>query len=66
VRINQGGAIGEFITVGCPFTISGFQPTYAPCPEIGQNTTEVLTALDYTPEQQSAFASNGTTAPLAK
>lgn len=66
VRINQGGAIGEFITVGCPFTISGFQPTYAPCPEIGQNTTEVLTALGYTPEQQSAFASNGTTAPLAK
>ncbi|MDE6439012.1 MAG: formyl-CoA transferase [Muribaculaceae bacterium] len=30
VRINQGGKIGEFVTVGCPFTISNYQPTYGP------------------------------------
>ncbi|MDE6217514.1 MAG: formyl-CoA transferase, partial [Muribaculaceae bacterium] len=30
VKINQGGKVGEFVTVGVPFTISGFQPEYLP------------------------------------
>ncbi|MDE5673165.1 MAG: formyl-CoA transferase, partial [Duncaniella sp.] len=28
VKINQGGKVGEFVTVGCPFTLSNYQPTY--------------------------------------
>ncbi|MDE6177237.1 MAG: formyl-CoA transferase [Paramuribaculum sp.] len=64
VRINQGGRIGEFVTVGCPFTISNYQPTYGPCPTLGGNTDEVLASLGYTPEQIAQFAANGTTAPL--
>ena len=28
VKINQGGKVGEFVTVGCPFTISNYQPNY--------------------------------------
>ena len=32
VKINQGGKIGEFVTVGVPFTISNYQPVYGPCP----------------------------------
>ena len=66
VKINQGGKIGEFVTVGVPFTISDYQPTYGPCPTLGGNTTEVLTALGYTPEQIDSFAKNGTTAPMPK
>lgn len=66
VRINQGGKIGEFVTVGVPFTISNYQPTYGPCPELGGNTDEVLTALGYTAEQQAQFKANGTTAPAPK
>ncbi len=65
VKINQGGKIGEFVTVGCPFTISNYQPTYGPCPTLGGNTAEVLSALGYIQEQIDSFAKNGTTAPLA-
>lgn len=65
VKINQGGEIGEFVTVGCPFTISNYQPAYGPCPTLGGNTDEVLKSLGYTEEQIQSFAKNGTTAPLA-
>jgi formyl-coA transferase len=64
VKINQGGKIGEFVTVGVPFTISDYQPTYGPCPTLGGNTDEVLKGLGYTDEQIASFAANGTTAPL--
>ena len=64
VRINQGGEIGEFVTVGCPFTMSNFQPTYGPCPTLGGNTDEVLKAYGYTDDQIKQFAANGTTAPV--
>lgn len=66
VKINQGGKIGEFVTVGVPFTMSNYQPTYGPCPTLGGNTEEVLTSLGFTPEQQAQFKANGTTAPLPK
>ena len=64
VKINQGGKIGEFVTVGVPFTLSNFQPTYGPCPELGGNTEEILTALGYTAEQQAQMKANGTTAKV--
>ncbi|MDE6334047.1 MAG: CoA transferase, partial [Muribaculaceae bacterium] len=66
VKINQGGKIGEFVTVGVPFTMSNYQPTYGPCPTLGGNTDEVLTSLGYTPEQQAQFKANGTTAPMSE
>ena len=66
VKINQGGNIGTFVTVGVPFTISNYQPVYGPCPTLGGNTEEVLTALGYTAAQQEEFKSNGTTAPMPK
>ena len=66
VKINQGGKIGEFVTVGVPFTISNYQPTYGPCPTLGGNTEEILASLGYTPEQMEAMKANGTTAPLPK
>ena len=65
VRINQGGEVGEFVTVGCPFTMSNYQPTYGPCPTLGGNTEEILDSLGYTAAQQAEFAKNGTTKPLA-
>ena len=65
VKINQGGEIGEFVTVGCPFTMSNYQPTYGPAPSLGGNTEEVLKSLGYTDEQIASFAANGTTKPLA-
>ncbi|MDE6040799.1 MAG: CoA transferase, partial [Muribaculaceae bacterium] len=64
VKINQGGEIGEFVTVGCPFTMSNYQPVYGPAPSLGGNTQEVLSSLGYTAEQQAEFAKNGTTAPI--
>ena len=64
VKINQGGKVGEFVTVGCPFTISGYTPTYGPCPTQGGNNDEVLKSLGYTEEQIQQFAKNGTTEPL--
>lgn len=63
VRINQGGEIGEFVTVGCPFTMSSYTPDYRPCPSLGGNTDEVLASLGYSSEQIREFATNGTTAP---
>ena len=66
VKINQGGKIGEFVTVGVPFTLSNFQPTYGPCPTLGGNTSEVLKAYGYTDDEIATFAKNGTTAPLPK
>jgi formyl-CoA transferase len=64
VKIDQGGRIGEFVTVGCPFTMSTYQPTYAPCPELGGNTEDVLKSLGYTDDEIAAFAKNGTTEPI--
>lgn len=66
VKINQPGPVGEFVTVGVPFTMSSFQPDYLPCPTLGGNTEEVLTALGYTKTQQDEFSKNGTTKPLKK
>ena len=66
VKIDQGGKIGTFVTVGVPFTMSNFQPTYGPCPELGGNTAEVLKEYGYTDDQIAAFAKNGTTAPKAE
>lgn len=66
VKINQGGEIGEFVTVGCPFTLSNYQPVYGPCPTLGGNTDEVLKGLGYTDEQIASFAANGITAPRPK
>ncbi len=66
VKINQGGKVGEFVTVGCPFTLSNYQPTYGPCPELGGNTTEVLKAYGYTDAEIASFAANHTTTPMPK
>jgi len=64
VKIELPGAVGEFVTVGCPFTISGYQPTYGPCPTLGGNTDEVLKGLGFSEAEIESFAKNGTTAPL--
>ena len=64
VRINQGGKVGEFVTVGCPFTLSNYQPEYGPCPTLGGNTDEVLSGLGYSAEDIAHFKANGTTAPM--
>ncbi len=66
VKINQGGNIGEFVTVGCPFTMSNYQPTYGPCPSLGGNTDEVLKAYGFSDDEIAQFAANGTTAPVKK
>lgn len=64
VKIDQPGKVGEFVTVGVPFTMSNFQPTYPPCPTLGGNTAKVLKEYGYTDAQIAEFAKNGTTAPL--
>ena len=66
MKINQGGNIGEFGTVGCPFTMSSYQPTYGPCPTLGGNTDEILKSLGYSDTDIQSFAKNGTTAPVAE
>ena len=66
VKINQGGKVGEFVTVGCPFTMSNYTPTYGPCPTLGGNTDEVLASLGYSAEDMAKFKANGTTAPMPK
>lgn len=66
VKINQGGKVGEFVTVGCPFTLSNYQPTYGPCPELGGDTADVLKAYGYTDQQIASFAANHTTTPMPK
>lgn len=64
VKIQQGGNVGEFVTVGCPCTFSNFTPDYGPAPELGGNTEEILKGLGYTDAQIASFAANGTTAPV--
>ena len=66
VKINQGGKVGEFVTVGCPFTLSNYTPTYGPCPTLGGNTDEVLTNLGFSQADIERFKANGTTAPMPK
>ena len=66
VKINQGGKIGEFVTVGVPFTLSNFQPTYGPCPTLGGNTTEILKEYGFSDADIQKFHDNGTTAPMPK
>lgn len=66
VKIEQGGKIGEFVTVGCPFTLSNYTPTYGPCPTLGGNTDEILTSLGYSADDLARFKANGTTAPMPK
>ena len=66
VRINQGGKIGTFVTVGVPFTMSNYQPTYGPCPSLGGNTDEVLKDLGYSDAEIASFAANHTTTPMPK
>ena len=61
VKINQPGEVGEFVTVGVPFTMSNFQPTYGPCPTLGGNTDEILTTLGFSKDEQAQFKANGTT-----
>lgn len=61
VKINQGGNVGEFVTIGCPFTMSSFQPTYRPAPSLGGNNEEVLKSLGYTDDRIAEFAKNGIT-----
>lgn len=67
VKINQtgyGGKVGEFVTVGVPFTFSNFQPTYGPCPTLGGNNEEILKSLGYSQADIDKFAKNGTTHTL--
>lgn len=66
VKIDQGGKVGEFVTVGVPFTISNYQPTYGPCPTLGGNTDEVLKEYGFSDDDIKQFAANGTTAPMPK
>ncbi len=66
VKIDQGGKIGEFVTVGCPFTLSNFQPTYGPCPSLGGDTDDILRQLGYSDDDLAKFKANGTTAPMPK
>ena len=66
VKIDQGGKIGEFVTVGCPFTLSNFQPTYGPCPSLGGDTDDILRQLGYSDDDLGKFKANGTTAPMPK
>ncbi|MDE5752565.1 MAG: formyl-CoA transferase, partial [Duncaniella sp.] len=63
VKINQGGKVGEFVTVGVPFTMSNYQPVYGPCPTLGGNTDEVLKEYGFTDQEIAEFAANHTTTP---
>ncbi|MDE5726398.1 MAG: formyl-CoA transferase [Duncaniella sp.] len=66
VKINQGGKVGEFVTVGVPFTMSNYQPVYGPCPTLGGNTDEVLKEYGFTDQEIAEFAANHTTTPKPK
>lgn len=66
VKIDQGGKIGTFVTVGVPFTMSNYQPNYGPCPTLGGNTDEILTKYGFSADQIASFKANGTTAPMPK
>lgn len=66
VKINQGGEVGEFLTVACPCTFNNFTPNYGPCPELGGNNVEILKGLGYTDAQIEEMNNNGTLKPLKK
>ena len=66
VKIDQGGKIGTFVTIGVPFTMSNYQPNYGPCPTLGGNTDEILTKYGFSADQIASFKANGTTAPMPK
>ncbi len=66
VKINQGGKIGEFVTVGVPFTMSNYQPVYGPCPSLGGDTDDVLKSYGFSDQEIAEFAANHTTTPAPK
>lgn len=57
--IDQGGARGEFKTVGVPFTFSNFTPEYKRAPDLGENNNEVLTSLGYSADQIKQLEADG-------
>ena len=66
VKINQGGNRGEFKTVGMPFTMSNYKPTYKRAPDLGENNKEILSSLGYDPEQIEELVAKGVISKVEK
>jgi formyl-CoA transferase len=59
VTIDQEDSRGEFKTIGIPCTFSNFTPTYKRAPKLGENNTEILSALGYSTEQINDLVTKG-------
>ncbi len=59
VTIDQGGNRGDFKTIGLPFTLSNYTPSYDRAPDLGENNKEILTKLGYDPDQIEDLVNKG-------
>ncbi|MDJ1122252.1 formyl-CoA transferase [Olsenella sp. YH-ols2217] len=62
--IDQGGARGDFKTIGLPFSLSNFTPTYKRAPDLGENNKEILTGLGYSEEQIEQLLADNVISPV--
>ncbi len=51
--------ICDFKTIGLPFTLSNYTPSYDRAPDLGENNKEILTKLGYDPDQIEDLVNKG-------
>ncbi|TJW10845.1 formyl-CoA transferase [Parvibacter caecicola] len=59
VTIDQEDSRGNFKTIGLPYTMSNYTPDYKRAPKLGENNSEILTALGYSAEEIAALEAKG-------
>jgi formyl-CoA transferase len=59
VEIDQQDARGTFKTIGVPFTLESFTPTYTRAPQLGEHNTQILTELGYSDAEIAQFEAQG-------
>ena len=59
VTIDQEDSRGNFKTIGLPYTMSNYTPDYKRAPKLGENNSEILTALGYSADQIAALEAKG-------
>jgi formyl-CoA transferase len=59
VEIDQQDARGTFKTIGVPFTLESFTPTYTRAPQLGEHNAQILTELGYSDAEIAQFEAQG-------
>lgn len=59
VEVDEGGARGEYLTVGCPTYFSNYLPKIGRAPYLGEGNAEILGRLGYTEDDLKKLEAEG-------